>query len=171
MATLYALSTQYKELLNLIEDSIDMETGEIKSDKYEEAITAMGIISKEIATKTTNVVKFAKEVESRIPVIKNEIARLQKLKKSYETIQNNLMFIADNYMKQNNLDELRTDVGVFKYSNSTTCEIIDVAKIPTKYCKIETIYTPDKRAITKAIKSNEKIEGAELKEKKTLKLK
>lgn len=69
----------------------------------------------------------------------------------------------DGFMRATNSDKQKTPLFTVSYKKSDAVEITDLSAVPEIYINVKTERNPDKMAIKKAIKSGEKVPGAELK--------
>ena len=166
MMKTFDILSEYYTLMELIEEAennpeYNFETGEI--------IPVEEILKDEIerlqgekVTKLENIEYLKRDNKSKIEALSEEIKRLQARKKSFEKANENLAKLQD-YLLQG--EKLKTDKFTFSYRKSKAVEIINEDLIPDEYKKIE--YKVDKMKLKKILEK-EKIQGAELIEKKSL---
>jgi uncharacterized small protein (DUF1192 family) len=162
----FDIMQEYCSLLELIEEAesnpeFNPETGEV--------IPVEEILKEEIerlqgekVTKLENIEYLKRDNKSKIEALSEEIKRLQARKKSFENANSNLAKLQD-YLLQG--EKLKTDKFTFSYRKSKVVNIVDEDLIPDEYKKIE--YKVDKMKLKKILEK-EKIQGAELIEKKSL---
>ena len=166
MMKTFDILSEYYTLMELIEEAennpeYNPETGEI--------IPVEEILKEEIEKlegekieKLENIEYLKRDNKSKIDTLADEIKRLQGRKKSFENANDNLTKLQD-YLLQG--EKLKTDKFTFSYRKSKVVNIVDEDLIPDEYKKIE--YKVDKMKLKKILEK-EKIQGAELIEKKSL---
>ena len=162
----FDILSEYYALMELIEEAesnpeFNPETGEV--------IPVEEILKEEIeklngekVTKLENIEYLKRDNKSKIEALSEEIKRLQARKKSFEKANENLAKLQD-YLLQG--EKLKTDKFTFSYRKSKAVEITNEDLIPDEYKKVE--YKVNKIELKKALEK-EKIQGAELVEKKSL---
>ena len=162
----FDILSEYYALMELIEEAennpeYNPETGEvipveeILKDEIEK-------LQGEKIEKLENIEYLKRDNKSKIDTLNEEIKRLQGRKKSFEKANDNLTKLQD-YLLQG--EKLKTDKFTFSYRKSKAVEITNEDLIPDEYKKIE--YKVDKMKLKKILEK-EKIQGAELIEKKSL---
>lgn len=161
MATLYELSSDYLQVLELPEDEITQE------EKQE----VLEIIRDEIKNKSINSFYFIRNKESELNAIDDEIKRLRELKEKKTKAIDRFK----NYVKECmvTLEQSKLDFGIGSFSlrKSTSTEITDLEKIPKEYLTEKVEIKPNKTEIKKALQNGEVIEGAVLQENMSLQVK
>jgi len=162
----FDILSEYYALMELIEEAesnpeFNPETGEV--------IPVEEILKEEIeklngekVTKLENIEYLKRDNKSKIEALSEEIKRLQARKKSFEKANENLAKL-QYYLLQG--EKLKTDKFTFSYRKSKAVEITNEDLIPDEYKKVE--YKVNKIELKKALEK-EKIQGAELVEKKSL---
>lgn len=168
MATLYDID---QRLLALEEYGVDSETGEVLTE--EEFYKLFDEIQMDIQTKISNTALYIKNLESDSEQIKKEIDRLTQRKKVKDNLIARLKGNIDNYIKYrlNNVEEdfdgvnkwkLETPQVKLSYRKSEQTVITDIDKLKDEYKTTQTTIKPNADMIKKAIKSGEKVDGAEV---------
>lgn len=159
--TLYKISSEFNELLTLIEEA----EGEIT----EEMAQALEINEKELQRKALDYNSVIISQKAFITTIDEEIKRLQALKKQR---QNLIKRLENNLLNAVNLfGEFVAGQFTFKTRKSTVVEVEDVNGLPSKYKVVKVTEAADKAAIKAAIKAGETIKGCSLKENINLSIK
>lgn len=160
MATLYDLTEDMKALQDLELECIDEETGEITDSealtKFEEEIYKL------LQEKSTGIINYYNSREYFLENIKAEIKRLQALKKSIETKQDNFKQYIKYCMKNMDVKKIETSAGNISLRKSEKTEINDENIIPAKFTTIVQEIKISKADIKKAIKNGEDVPGAAL---------
>ena len=102
------------------------------------------------------------KLESKIKECQEVEKRYYELRKHYNKKLEKLNEFLLGVMDKMKTDKLLGNVGYVKKRQSKFINIIDVNKIPEQYKKIETIITPIKSDIKKALENGENIEGASI---------
>lgn len=151
MSTLYNLTSDYVDLLKMV-DNGDFELSDITD-------TLDGIHG-EIDDKIQSTVCVIREMESEAKRFDDEIARMQNIKKTYSNTAVRLKDYIRTQMEVVGLDKSKGLFSVSLGKPSISTQINSIDSLPEKYKKIS--ISADKTEIGRALKSGEKIEGAEL---------
>lgn len=161
MNTIYELNSAYVELQNMAQEAETQD--EVKA--LEDTIAA---ITDAIEVKGENYAKLIKSIDAENDGIDKEIKRLQAIKKRNENLVTRLKNNIDESLKVQGLTKIKCGTFTFSYRKSKAVEVMDLAKIPTEYLKVE--YSARKTDIKNAIQNGEVVPGAELVEKSSLQL-
>lgn len=169
---LYEIPEKYEVLEKMYEEAIDDETGEIKELEFAQAQEYENILKELLSDKLDNMIKFIKNKESDINMIKEEEKRLKKrregMEKRMEWLKGYILF----NMQRLDFKKVESTFGTLSQRKSKST-IIDENIIPKdeRYwsTKIENKF--DKTKIKKLIESGEKIEGAYIQENISLAIK
>ncbi len=102
--------------------------------------------------KLENKIKECQDIEKRYSELRKHYNnKLEKLNKFLLSVMDGL-----------NTDKLLGNVGYVKRRQNKFVNITDINKIPDKYKKVETVITPIKSDIKKALQDGENIEGASI---------
>lgn len=143
-----------REIEDLIENSVDHETGEIAPDVNER----LDALIQDKNQKIINAAKYIKNRSAFVEAMRDEVKKLQARIKSEET----KCFWLEGYARA------FMDHGV-KYEDSQCCvslrrasrvEVLDLEKIPTDFKKEKVEILADKKLIADAIKGGKQVEGA-----------
>lgn len=102
------------------------------------------------------------KLESKIKECQEVEKRYYELKKYYNKKLEKLNEFLLSVMDKMKTDKLLGNVGYVKKRQSKFINITDLNKIPEQYKKVETIITPIKSDIKKALENGENIEGASI---------
>jgi hypothetical protein len=151
---IFNIQKEYLDLLQLLEDSEGEMTPEI-----EQALT---INRQDLETKAIGYSSVIRKLESETSVIKNEIDRLQAIRKAKEAHTEKLKSTLENAMVLYGISKIESPLNVLSLRKSEAIEITDEGAIPKEYIKEKITTAPDKVAIKQAIKSGEEVKGATL---------
>lgn len=165
----YDVTKDYIERMELLEQGINAETGEMTDNTNQLAIWNEEL-TKDLKEKSSNVIAVVRNQEITIEALDNEIKRLKAMKDGIENRLDKFKAYIKNAMITNNIEKIDTNLGVIKFTKSTSTEIFDESLIDKKF--IETVITEkiSKEKIKKALKSGEEVQGARLVENKNLKI-
>ena len=155
---LYELTESYNQIKDL---DLPVEEQQALLDNVEGSIEE----------KVENVVKIIKENDGVIDAIKNEIARLNQLKKSHESKNDSLKNYIDTSMQIIEKDKLNAGLFKISYRKSSSLVVTDESLIPVQFMKvIPETKVVDKVELKKFMKDNH-VEGAVVENKKNLQIK
>ena len=165
----YDVTKDYIERMELLEQGINAETGEMTDNTNQLAIWNEEL-TKDLKEKSSNVIAVVRNQELTIEALDNEIKRLKAMKDGIENRLDKFKAYIKNAMITNNIEKIDTNLGIIKFTKSTSTEIFDESLIDKKF--IETVITEkiSKEKIKKALKAGEEVQGARLVENKNLKI-
>lgn len=157
---LYELTEMYKNIWDLVEDDeVDLDTLE----------TALGQIEDNIEIKAESLAKLIKGIDGDIDTLKAEEKRLADKRRVLENKQKNIKGYLENQLRVMEIDKIKTPLfTVSLQKNPPSVEILDEDKIPEQFKKVT--YTVVKKDILEALKNGQVIEGAEIKQTKSLRI-
>lgn len=158
--TLYEINT---ELAQLIESSIDPETGEIN----EEAFDKLEELQMAWDQKVENIGCFIKNLRADAEALKQEKMNLAKRQQYAENKAERLKKYLDDMLAGQTYSSPRVDI---KYRKSTQVKCDDITVVPDKYLKVKDPEL-DKVAIKDALKNGEQVEGCHLEETRSIQIK
>ena len=159
MSTLYELTNQYKQLLEL-ESEIDEQT----------FIDTLQSIDEAIEDKAENLAKVIKEMEATITTISNEVNRLQSKKQVVANRVSNLKTYLQSEMEKVNKTKIKGELFTVNIQNNpSSLRVIKTDNIPKAFL-IEQEPTLDKKALKEAVKNGEVIEGVALVQTRSLRI-
>lgn len=159
MSTLYDLTNQYQQLLEL-ESEIDEQT----------FIDTLQSIDEAIEDKAENLAKVIKEMEATITTIANEVNRLQSKKQVVANRVSNLKTYLQGEMEKVNKTKVKGALFTVNIQNNPPSLRVDRTDNIPKDFFIEQEPTLDKKALKEAVKNGEVIEGVELKQTRSLRI-
>lgn len=153
------------EIKNGMIDTLDifLEGEQTEADR-ENYNYIMDYLKEELKSKSSELIKYIRNLELENTVTKLEIERLEDLKKGKERKIKSIK----NYIKGILLDldkkKVETELGNLSLRKTTSVEITDITKIPREYLVVKEEVTPSKKLIGDSLKKNILIDGAILKE-------
>lgn len=153
------------EIRNGMIDTLDifLESDQTEIDR-ENYNYIMDYLKEELKSKSSELIKYIRNLELENTVTKLEIERLEDLKKGKERKIKSIK----NYIKGILLDldkkKVETELGNLSLRKTTSVEITDITKIPKEYLVVKEEITPSKKLIGDSLKKNILIDGAVLKE-------
>ena len=142
----YDVTKDYIERMELLEQGINAETGEMTDNTNQLAIWNEEL-TKDLKEKSSNVIAVVRNQELTIEALDNEIKRLKAMKDGIE----------------NRLDKFKAYIKNAMITNN-------IEKIDKKFIETVTTEKISKEKIKKALKSGEEVQGARLVENKNLKI-
>lgn len=116
MATLYELTGQYQQLLDMIQND--------EFDEWTLKDTLEGLDG-EVEAKADGYAKVIKELEGNVDTLKNEIDRLSRKKSSYENNIKIMKESLENAMKVTGKTKFKTNLFSFNIQNNPPILVID----------------------------------------------
>lgn len=160
--TLWQLTEQGSKLEEMIENSINWETGEV-DENYNKLTDLKDEINALVVSKGKDLIYVLRKQDNYAEAIDEEIKRLQALKKSYAKKKENLSNYIKMCMIANNIKAIETPVGKLSIvNNAESVEIYDESLIDKKFIKTKVEETISKTDIKNAIKNGEEVQGARL---------
>lgn len=153
------------EIRNGMIDTLDifLESDQTEMDR-ENYNDIMNYLKEELKSKSSDLIKYIRNLELENTVTKLEIERLEDLKKGKEKKIKSIK----NYIKGILLDldkkKVETELGNLSLRKTISVEITDITKIPKEYLVVKEEVTPSKKLIGDSLKKNILIDGAVLKE-------
>lgn len=146
MATLYELTDDYRQLLDMLED--DTVDQEVLADTLE-------AVGGEIEVKAEGCAKIIRELEGSVDTISNEIARLQERKSVKLNNIQRIKSYLELAMIETGKKKFKTDLFGFNIQKNPPSVVVDnEEEIPEEYW-IEQAPKLDKTALKKWLKENE----------------
>ena len=160
--TLWQLTEQGSKLEEMIENSINWETGEV-DENYDQLTDLKDEINALVVSKGKDLIYVLRKQDNYAEAIDEEIKRLQALKKSYAKKKENLSNYIKICMIVNNIKAIETPIGKLSVvNNAESVEIYDESLIDKKFIKTKIEETISKTDIKNAIKNGEEVQGARL---------
>ena len=153
------------EIKNAMIDTLDifLESNQDEMDK-ESYDDVMEYLREELENKSSNIVRYIRNLELENVVAKTEIDRLEELKKGREKKINSLKGYIKEILLELDKKKIETDLGNISLRRTTSVEIIDISKIPKEYLIVKEEVTASKKLIGDSLKKNIVVSGALLKE-------
>lgn len=158
--SLYGITAEMQALENLWEEAIDEETGEIRDAATLEVLQSD--IEMLLQNKATSLVKYCKDRDYFIDNVDQEIKKLQALKKTAVSKQENFKKYIKMCMQKLGIPKLETTNGVLSLRKSESVSIEDEKLIPAEFTTIVQDIKISKTDIKKAIKEGQEVPGASL---------
>ncbi len=160
--TLWQLTEQGNKIEEMLEASINFETGEV-DENYDKLMNLKDEINAMVVSKGKDLIYVLRKQDNYAEAIDEEIKRLQALKKSYTKKKENLSKYIKMCMIANNIKAIETPVGKLSVvNNAESVEIYDETLIDKKFIKTKIEETISKTDIKNAIKNGEEVQGARL---------
>lgn len=162
---LYEITEELEKLEAMYELTYDEETGELNELEFNEIQAMEEEMKNLLSNKSDSIIKYIKNLESDMNVLKEEEKRLkdrrEKLEKKKEWLKTYLM---ENMLKLG-YTKVESTYGTLSTRKSKST-VINEAIIPKdkRYWSVETKDKFDKNKIRKLIESGEKIVGAYIQE-------
>ena len=154
MANLYELSSNFKNLLDIVES--DATNADLPEEEV--IFEALSLAGMELDEKIENIVKYIKNLTSDSLAIKQEEMALTARRKAKERKVASLK----TYLLLNGVHSWESSCGKVTSRKSTSVNITDADIIPSEYCKVRETVTPDKTAIKASIKAGNVVAGASI---------
>ena len=162
MPNLYDLTGSYKNIAALIDDPT-----------MDEVIIgqALATIEADITAKTGNLALLIKCIDADCEAIRNEEGRLADRRRVAENRVKWVKSYIQEGMENAGLDKIKTPTFTIAIQKNPPAVIVDdMSKIPKQYITETISYVPDKKALSDALKSGAKIEGAHIEQGKSLRI-
>lgn len=155
---LYELTNAYQEVLELIEEG------------NEEYLDTLESIKEDIEQKAENTAKVLKTIEAQIEVIRQEEKRLANRRKELENSVTRIKQYLENNLREVGMKKIKGNIFTISIQkNPPSVEVINENLIPEKYMMIKPP-EPNKKEILNALKNGEQIDGVELKQTESLRI-
>lgn len=165
--TLYEINSQINNLMDIIFDSVDEETGEVDP----ELMAQLSTLNLERDQKLDNIGAYIKNLDAEAKAIKDEMDALKKrLDQKKRKIESLKEYVANDLQYHGDTKKESARV-VFSFRKSKAVEITDESLIPKDYIVTKTETRVDKVEIKHAIDEGKEIPGATLVERQSLQIK
>lgn len=159
---LYELNQNYMNMLELLENP------EIPEEVIQEGLNKIG---EDIDLKVENMAKLIRTIDLQAKAYKEEEKRIANNRKVLENKVKNLKSYIQESMISTNKKKIKGNIFTLSIQkNAPSVNITDLDNIPDEYKKKEIVITPDKKAIKDLLKQGEIVEGAELKQTESLRI-
>ncbi len=146
---LYEIGDAMIDNLNLF---LESEGTELDEEVYNEVLD---LLKRELANKSSNILKYLNNLQADLEQIKLEKQRLDKIKKSKESKYNKLSDYIISVMTNLDKAKIETEIGNYALRKSTKVEILDEKLIPEEYFNISIDKTVNKVTLKEVLKSQE----------------
>lgn len=158
---LYELTQKYNELWEYVMDE------ETDLELLEEALRQ---VEDCMSDKAENIAKIIKSLDADIETIKAEEKRLQDKRKSLENKKESLKQYLEMQFKEAGIDKVKTPIFTIAIQNNPpSVNVIDESLIPEKYF-IQQAPVLDKKLLLSELKNGVIINGAEIKQTKSIRI-
>lgn len=160
---LYELTELYQNIWELVgDDDVDVESLE----------TALKHIEDNIEVKAESIAKLIKGIDGDIAALKEEENRLTKRRKTLENKQVNIKSYLESQLRTMGIDKVKTPLFTISLQkNPPSVHISNEELIPDKYKKTQITTSVVKKDLLEDLKLGEIIDGAEIKQEKSLRIK
>ncbi|WP_373781205.1 siphovirus Gp157 family protein [Jeotgalibaca porci] len=156
---LYELTSSYQQVLEIAEQ-LDAETLKDTLDSINDAVEQ----------KVENTAFVVKQLEANVSVIDEEIKRLQAMKGTQTNNIKSLKLYLQESMEKVGLDKVQGKlIKIAIQNNPQSVEVLNENVIPKNYF-VEQKPKLDKRAILADLKSGAQVEGVEIKQTRSLRI-
>lgn len=159
---LYELTEMYQNIWDLVgDDEVDLDALEI----------ALSNIEDNIEVKAESMAKMIKSIDGNVTALEEEEKRLAGRRKALENKQDGMKKYLENHLKFMGIDKIKTPIfTVALQNNPPSVNVLDEDKIPEQFKKTVTTVSVVKKDLLEALKSGQVIEGAEIKQEKSLRI-
>lgn len=152
------------EITGAMEDVLDIflesDGGDLDRDNYEYTIK---YLKEELKNKSSNFIKYIRNLQLEAEMAKQEEQRLSKIRKSKENKIENLKKYLLLALQSLEIKKLETDLGSYGVrKNPISVEILDISKIPQEFLKVKEEISVDKERLKEYFTKGNYLEGARL---------
>lgn len=157
--SLYDIKSDFIELFEKAQNE------ELTKEEFEKQGNLLAL---ELKNKSTNIIGYLRDQELTSEALKNEIERLNVMKKLIDSKSDKLKEKVKETMLDLGLEKIQTELGTLSIAkNPASVEIFDETLISDEYKKEKVTVSIDKTSIKNALKSGKTVQGARLVEDKT----
>ncbi len=159
------------KIANGMIDTLDifLESDQNETDK-ENFDFVMDFLKEELKSKSSNIIKYIRNLSLEVDVLSQEKDRLEKIRKQKEKKVNNLKGYLTNILTILEKNKVETDLGTVELRKSVSVAIENIELLPKKYIQKKIDLIPDKRMLSEALKQGKSIKGAHLENKYLLQI-
>ncbi|MBC2854694.1 siphovirus Gp157 family protein [Cetobacterium sp. 2G large] len=159
------------EIVNGMIDTLDifLESEQSEGDK-ENYEFIMEFLKEELQNKSSNIVKYIRNVSLEVEVLSQEEDRLEKLRKQKEKKVNSLKKYLTDILLNLDKNKIETELGNLGLRKSVLVAIDNLDLIPKKYIQKKIELVPDKRLLSEILKQGKNIKGVHLENKYSLQI-
>lgn len=159
------------EIVNGMIDTLDIflesEQNEGDRENYE---FVMEFLKDELQSKSSNIIKYIRNVSLEVEVLSQEEDRLEKLRKQKEKKVNSLKKYLTDILLNLDKNKIETELGNLGLRKSVSVAIDNLDLIPKKYIQKKIELVPDKRLLSEILKQGKNIKGVHLEDKYSLQI-
>ncbi|MGL5596429.1 MAG: siphovirus Gp157 family protein, partial [Cetobacterium sp.] len=159
------------EIVNGMIDTLDIflesEQNEGDRENYE---FVMEFLKDELQSKSSNIIKYIRNVSLEVEVLSQEEDRLEKLRKQKEKKVNSLKKYLTDILLNLDKNKIETELGNLGLRKSVSVAIDNLDLIPKKYIQKKIELVPDKRMLSEILKQGKNIKGVHLEDKYSLQI-
>lgn len=159
------------EIVNGMIDTLDIflesEQNEGDRENYE---YIMEFLKDELQSKSSNIIKYIRNVSLEVEVLSQEEDRLEKLRKQKEKKVNSLKKYLTDILLNLDKNKIETELGNLGLRKSVSVAIDNLDLIPKKYIQKKIELVPDKRILSELLKQGKNIKGVHLEDKYSLQI-
>lgn len=159
------------EIVNGMIDTLDIflesEQNEGDRENYE---FVMEFLKDELQNKSSNIIKYIRNVSLEVEVLSQEEDRLEKLRKQKEKKVNSLKKYLTDILLNLDKNKIETELGNLGLRKSVSVAIDNLDLIPKKYIRKKIELVPDKRLLSEILKQGKNIKGVHLEDKYSLQI-
>lgn len=159
---LYDLSSNYIQLVDMLENAENIEAVKDTLDAVEEAFEQ----------KVENIAKLIRSKETELLAVNDELKRLSDRKKRLDKEVEWLSSYVHHELERTGMYEVKSSLfNIRLRNNPPSVNVINETELPMDYIKVEEVRKVDKRAILEQLKNGVSIPGVELVRKRSLSIK
>jgi len=159
------------EIMNGMIDTLDifLESEQNESDR-ENYDYIMEFLKEELQSKSSNIIKYIRNVSLEVEVLSQEEERLEKLRKQKEKKVISLKKYLTDILLNLDKNKIETELGNLGLRKSVSVAIDNLDLIPKKYIQKKVELVPDKRMLSELLKQGKNIKGVHLEDKYSLQI-
>ena len=159
------------EIVNGMIDTLDifLESDQNESDR-ENYNYIMEFLQEELENKSSNIIKYIRNISLEVEILSQEEDRLEKLRKQKEKKVNSLKKYLTDILLNLDKNKIETELGNLGLRKSVSVAIDNLNLIPKKYIQKKIELVPDKRALSELLKQGKNIKGVHLEDKYSLQI-
>ena len=159
------------EIVNGMIDTLDifLESEQNESDR-ENYNYIMEFLQEELESKSSNIIKYIRNISLEVEILSQEEDRLEKLRKQKEKKVNSLKKYLTDILLNLDKNKIETELGNLGLRKSVSVAIDNLDLIPKKYIQKKIELVPDKRTLSELLKQGKNIKGVHLEDKYSLQI-
>ncbi|WP_300344847.1 siphovirus Gp157 family protein [Fusobacterium sp.] len=146
-------------MIDTLDIFLESDGTELDKENYD---MVMDYLKDELSGKSSNIIKYIRNLELESKSAKEEAARLleisKKRNKKIENLKNYLVSIMQFLDKK----KIETELGNYGLRRSSKVDVYDMNALPKEFLKIKEEIEPNKTAIADYIKQNGEMKGARI---------